>query len=139
MLTAKEERFLRRVSSRHRYTIIIGFALSLAGGLYGIWGVQQLDPERAPTPYEAFDRPIAQLAFLAARYQERLRQVEPQTEREERLLTELRAQTDMTVRFLLALFRFMFASMVVTAGVIFIAVGFTEKQFLDIMRKLRHE
>lgn len=137
MLTKKEEHFLQRASSRHRYAIVTGFALCFAGGLYGVWGVQQLDPEHAPRPHEAFDRPIARLALLIVGYQERLSQLEPQTEREETLLTHLKAQTDTTVRLILMLFRFLFASMVMTAGVVFLAVGLTQKQLLGIMEKLR--
>ncbi|MFQ5931216.1 MAG: hypothetical protein ACE5MM_02290 [Nitrospiraceae bacterium] len=137
MLTEKDKRFLQRASTRYRYAVIIGFALALAGGLYGIWGVQQLDPDRAPNPGEAFDRPIAQLAILAARYEEWLNQVEPQTEREETLLKQLEVQTDMIVRVFLALFRFLFASMIITAGVVFIAIGLTQKQFLDIIKKVQ--
>lgn len=137
MLTEKDKRVLQRTSTQYRYAIIIGFALALAGGLYGIWGVQQLDPGRAPNPGEAFDRPIARLALLAARYQERLTQIAPETEREEKLLEQLKVQTDILVRLFLAFFRFLFASMVVTAGVVFIAVGLTQKQFLDIIKKVQ--
>jgi hypothetical protein len=137
MLTEKDKRFLQRASTRYRYVIIIGMGLALAGGLYGIWSVQQLDPDRAPNPAEAFDRPIARLALLAARYQERLDQVEPHTEREEALLEQLKFQTDMTVRLFLAFFRFLFASMLATAGVVFIAVGLTQKQFLGIIKKVQ--
>ncbi len=128
---------MRRASSRYRYALIIGFVLAMAGGLYGIWGVQQLDPERAPDPVEAFDRPIAQLALLAARYKERLDQVQPQTDREETLLKALKDHTHMIVRLFLTLFRFLLASMVITAGAVFIAVGLTQKQFLDIISKVR--
>lgn len=136
MRMKKEEHFLQRASSRHRYAIITGFALCFAGGLYGVWGVQQLDPEHAPQPHEAFDRPIARLALLTLGYQERLSQLQPKTEREETLLTHLKAQTDTTIRLILMLFRFLFASMVMTAGAVFLAVGLTQKQFLDIMEKL---
>ena len=137
MLTEKDKRFLQRASTRYRYAAIIGFALTLAGGLYGIWGVQQLDPDRAPNPGEAFDRPIAQLAILAASYEEWLNQVEPATEREETLLKQVKFQADMTVRVFLALFRFLLASMVITAGVVFTAIGLTQKQFLDIIKKVQ--
>jgi Na+/melibiose symporter-like transporter len=77
------------------------------------------------------------LALLTLGYQERLSQLEPQTEREETLLTHLKAQTDTTIRLILMLFRLLFASMVMTAGVVFLSVGLTQKQFLDIMEKLR--
>ena len=137
MLTKKEQLFLQHASSRYRYAIVAGFALCFAGGLYGVWAVQQMDPERAPDPDRAFDRPIARLALVAAGYQERLSQVEPQSEREETLLAHLSTQTDTTVRLILLLIRFMFASMVMTAGVFFLAVGLTQKQFLDIAGKLQ--
>lgn len=137
MLTKKEEHFLQRASSRHSYAIVTGFALCFAGGLYGVWGVQQMDPERAPRPHEAFDRPIARLALLTVGYQERLSQLEPQTEREGTFLTHLKAQTDTIVRLMLMLFRFMFASMMMAAGAIFLSVGLTQKQFLHIIGKLR--
>lgn len=137
MLTEKDKRFLQQASTRYRYAVIIGFALALAGGLYGIWGVQQLDPDRAPHPGEAFDRPIARLAILAARSEEWLNRVEPQTEREETLVKQLKFYTDMTVRVFLALFRFLFASMIMTVGAVFIAIGLTQKQFLDIIKKVQ--
>ncbi len=137
MLTKEDEHFLQRVIPRHRYAIIAGFALCFAGGLYGVWGVEQLDPERAPHPHEAFDRPIARLALLAADYQERLSQFEPQTEREETLLTHLKAQTDSGVRLILMVFRFLFANLVMTAGMILLTVGLTQKQFLGIVGKFR--
>lgn len=137
MLTAKDKQILQRASTRYHYAIAIGFALALAGGLYGIWGVQQLDPDRAPNPGEAFDRPIAQLAILAARYEEQLDRIEPQTAREDTLLKQLKVQTDTIVRLFLALFRVLFASMIITAGVVLIAVGLTQKQFLDIIKKVQ--
>ena len=137
MLTEKDKRFLERASTRYRHAVIIGFALALAGGLYGIWGIQQLDPDRAPNPSEAFDRPIARLAILAARYEKWLNQVEPQTEREETLVEQLKFYSDMTVRVFLALFRFLLASMIMTAGVVFVAIGLTQKQFLDIIKKVQ--
>ncbi|MFQ5848320.1 MAG: hypothetical protein ACE5IQ_11710 [Candidatus Methylomirabilales bacterium] len=137
MLTETEERFVQRVSSRHRYTIVAGIALFVVGGLYAIWGVQQLDPKRAPNPQAAFDRPIARLALLAADYRERLDRGEPQTAREETLLTQLKTQTDMTVRLVLVLLRFLLGSMVFTGGVIVFAVGLTQRQFLGIIGKRR--
>lgn len=137
MLTKQELHFLQRASSRYRYAIITGIALCVVGGLYGVWGVQQMDPERVPRPYEAFDRPIARLALVAAGYEKRLSQVEPQNEREDTLLAHLKTQTDTTVRLILVLIRFMFASMVMTAGVFFLAVGLTQKQFLGIVGKLQ--
>lgn len=137
MLTEKDKRFLQRSSARYRYAIIIGFAFALAGGLYGVWSVKQLDPERAPNPGEAFDRPIAQLAILAAPYEERLNEIEPHTEREEILLKELKARSDMTIRSFLMLFRIIFVNLVLTVGVVLIAVGLTQKQFLDIIKKVR--
>lgn len=137
MLTKKEELFLQHVSSKHRYTIITGFVLCFAGGLYGVWAVQQMDPGRAPDPHSAFDRPIARLALLAAGYQERLSELEPQSERERTLLTHLKAQTDASVRLMLMLARFMLASMLMTVGVVFLTIGLTQKQFLDIIGKLQ--
>lgn len=137
MLTEKERRFLDGLSSRHRYTLIAGIALFCVGGLYAIWSVQQLDPERAPIPHEAFDRPIARLALLAANYQEWVKEFTPQNEREKTLLKELKAQADLTVRLMLALLRFALGSMVITAGVILFTLGLTQRQFLRIARKLR--
>lgn len=137
MLTKKEEGFVQRASSRYRHAIITGFALCFVGGLYGVWGIQQLDPERAPHPHEAFDRPIARLALIAAGYQERLSQFEPQTEREATLVTHLKTQTDTAVRLILMLFRLMFTSVVMTAGAVLLTVGLTQKSFLGIIGKLR--
>ncbi len=109
----------------------------MAGGLYGVWNVKQLDPKRAPNPGEAFDRPIAKLAILAAPYEERLNDIEPQTEREEILLKELKAYIDITVRSFLILFRIIFVNLVLTVAVVLIAVGLTQKQFFDIIKKVQ--
>jgi hypothetical protein len=138
MLTQKQEQFLHRASSRYRHAIVIGLVLCVAGGFYGLWAVQQMDPARVPHPDKAWDRPMARLALLAAESQERMDRFRPQTEREESLLRHLKTQTDATVRLILLLFRFVFASTVVTAGVVLLAVGLTQKQFLDITGKLRN-
>ncbi len=135
-LTEREGRFLRAARARQRYLLIAGLLLVLAGGSYAYWGVKQAQDERAGVEQAGFDRPIARLAGLLARYRARLDQVQPDTRLEKRLLSELKAQTDLFARWVVLTFRALLGFVVVGVGVALVAVALTERQYLSIAEKL---
>ena len=77
--------------------------------------------------------PLARLALLFAPYHERLRQAEPETEAERILLGELDEQTTLTARLLVLLIRILFASLVLTSGLILVASGLGNRRLLAIL------
>ena len=73
------------------------------------------------------------MALLFAPYHERLRQAEPETEAERILLGELDEQTTLTARLLVLLIRILFASLVLTSGLILLSSGLGNRRLLAIL------
>jgi hypothetical protein len=125
MLSDREHGYLKRLRWRRRAAIAFGLLLTTAGGLYAIWGAGQfqadlgieVSQERSVATWD----PLARLALLFAPYHERLREAEPETEAERILIGELGEQTTLTARLVVLLIRILFASLVLTAGLILLS------------------
>ena len=130
------DRFLK-VASHHLRAMLVGFVLFLVGGLYAIWGFQQIDPEKAPSLEDAFDRPIARLAQVSAPSRERLRALEASTELEEKLIEELDQSIDTVIRLFVFILRFSIANLILVMGLILITFGLTSRQFVGIVHKMQ--
>ena len=137
MLDDRERGYLRRFRWRRRTAIAMGLLLSLAGGLYAIWGAGQfrsdLGIEAGQEQSVASWDPLASLALLFAPYHERLREAEPETEAERILLVELDEQTTLNARLLVLLIRILFASLFLTTGLILISSGLGNRRLLAIV------
>jgi hypothetical protein len=137
MLNDRERSYLRGFRWRRRAAVGMGLLLTLAGGFYAIWGAGQfrsdlsieVSQERSVAAWD----PLARLALLFAPYHERLRQAEPETEAERILLGELDEQTTLTARLLVLLVRILFASLVLTSGLILVSSGLGSRRLLAIL------
>ena len=140
MIGEREHSYLRGLRWRRRAALAIGLILTLAGGSYALWGAGQfrseLGLEVTREPSAASWDPLARIALLFAPYQERLRAAEPETEAERTLLKELDEQTTLTSQLLVLLVRFLFASLVLTGGLILFASGMGTKRLLTILDSL---
>jgi hypothetical protein len=141
MLSEREDSYLKRLRWRKPAAIAVGLLLTLAGGIYAIWGAGQLQSsldtevrEEQPAPTRD---PIARLALLFAPYHERLREVRPETETERILLEELPEQTTLTAQLLVLLVRFLFASLVFTTGLILLSYGLANRRLLAIVESIQ--
>jgi hypothetical protein len=125
MLSDHEHGYLRRLRWRRRAAITMGLLLTAAGGLYAIWGAGEFRArlgtedreERSASPRD----PVARLARLFAPYHERLAEAEPETDTERILIEELDEQTTLAAQLLVLLVRFLFASLVLTTGLILLS------------------
>jgi hypothetical protein len=137
MLSDRERRYLRGLRWRRRAAIALGLLLALAGGSYGIWGAEQFRLAMGDQVDEARSSvtrdPLANLALLFAPYQQRLRQAEPETEAERILLEELDERTTLSAQLVVLLFRFLFASLVLTTGLILLSTGTGTRRLLAIL------
>jgi hypothetical protein len=137
MLDDSERSYLRGFRWRRRTAIAMGLLLTLAGGFYAIWGAGQfrsdlgieVSQERSVAAWD----PLAHMALLFAPYHERLRQAEPETEAERILLGELDEQATLTARLLVLLVRILFASLVLTIGLILVSSGLGNRRLLAIV------
>ena len=137
MLSDRERRYLGKLRGRRRAAIAVGLILTLCGGLYAIWGVGQLrssfgEEGNAAQLASSWD-PLARLALVFAPYHERLREAEPETETEQVLLEELDAQTTLSAQLLVLLIRFLFASLLLTVGLILLTSGLGDRRLLVIL------
>jgi hypothetical protein len=80
--------------------------------------------------------PVARLGLLFAPYQKRLGELETETETERILLRELDEQTRLAAQLLVLLVRILFASLVVTVGMILFASGWSNHRVLSILDTL---
>jgi hypothetical protein len=137
MLNDREHSYLRGFRWRRRAAIAMGLLLTLAGGFYGIWGAGQfrsrLGTEVSEEQSASMRDPVARLALLFAPYHERLRELEPETETERILLEELDERTTLTAQLLVLLVRFLFASLVLTTGLILFSNGLGTRRLLAIL------
>jgi len=140
MLDDRDRRYLRRLRWRGRAAIGVGLLLTLAGGCYALWGAAQfrsnlaseVDRERWVAAWD----PPTRLALLFAPYHERLEEAEPETESERLLLEELDEQTALAAGLLVLLIRFLFASLVLTVGLILLASAGPNRRLLSILDSL---
>jgi hypothetical protein len=79
------------------------------------------------------------VALLFAPYQQRLKEAEPETEAEGILLRELDEQTTLTTQLLVLLVRFLFASLILTTGLILITSSQANRQLLNILDTLLNQ
>jgi hypothetical protein len=143
MLNDREQSYLRRFRWWRRVAIAMGMLLALAGGAYAIWGAAQfrsdlgieVNRERSVAAWD----PLARLALLFAPYQERLREAEPETDSERMLLEELDEQTALSAGLLVLLVRILFASAVLTTGLILISSGLANRRLLAILDSVLEE
>jgi hypothetical protein len=137
MLSEREHSYLQRFRWRRRTAIAVGLLLTLAGGLYAIWGAGQfrsrLGAEVREEQSASMRDPVARLALLFAPYHERLREAQPATETERILLEELDEQTTLAAQLLVLLVRFLFASLVLTTGLILFSNGLGTRRLLAIL------
>lgn len=117
-----------RARPRRRALTLLGLALVLAGGSYALWGVKQLTREPSGADGAGFDRPVARLETLGRARREALDRVRVETALERRLLSELRAEMDVTARLSVMTIRVLLGSALVTAGVVTITVALTEQR-----------
>jgi hypothetical protein len=143
MLSDREHSYLRGLRWRRRAAVVVGLILTLAGGSYAIWGAGEfraairsgVDTE----PSAATRDPLASLALLFAPYHERLRQAKPETEAERILLEELDERTTLSAQLVVLLFRFLFASLVLTSGLILFSNGLGTRRLLAILDSVLEE
>jgi hypothetical protein len=137
MLSDREQSYLRRFRWWRRAAIAMGLLLTLVGGCYALWGAGQFrsglgidgSRERSAATWD----PLARMALLFAPYQERLREAEPETDAERTLLEELDEQTTLASGLLVLLIRILFASLVLTSGLILVSSGLANRRLLAIL------
>lgn len=140
MLSDREQSYLRGLRWRRRAAIVVGLLLIAIGSSYGIWGAGQLrsrlDVEVAEVRSAPTWDPLAKLALVFAPYQDRLSEAVPETEAERVLLAELAEQTALSAQLVVLLFRYLFASLVLTAGFILLSSGIGTRRLLSILDSL---
>jgi len=137
VLTEREQRWLARIGRRHLPALILGLACFVTGSVYMMWATERLHSTPAAEEAEAFDWPVARMARLVARQQERLERVEPRTALERSLLEELRAQTDANGRLLVLVLRLLFGMLALGAGLALLASAVAQRRLLRVITKLR--
>ena len=143
MVDDRERRYVRGLRWRRRAALALGLVLTIAGGSYAFWGAGQfrseLGIETGRERSVASWDPLARLALLFAPYHERLREAEPETETESILLEELDEQTTLTTQLLVLLVRFLFASVLLTSGLILVSSGLRNRRLLAIVDSVLEE
>lgn len=137
MLSERDHGYLRRIRGRRYTAIAVGVLLTVSGAFYAIWGAGQFRERLAdPAPAElsvAPRDPIARLARLFAPYHERLQEARPETEAERILIEELDGQTTLAAQLLVLLVRFLFASLVLTTGLILVSNALVTGRLLSML------
>ena len=136
MLHDRDARTLSRLRTLQRPTLVAGALLFLLGAGYMLWSVDRLHGTPVVAERDAFDRPIAALARLAAAADERLGRVQPMTPLETSLLDDLRTRTETTGRLALLVLRLLVGSVIVTAGLALLATALAQRPLLGILRRL---
>ena len=136
-LDARQERYLASVVGHQRRVRVVGLVLALAGATYVAWGVLQFDPARDPTGERAFDRPIAQVGELLARYRAALQRLPTDTPSEAFLMSELESQTRVTASVAVVLLRIFVGTLVLVAGLICLTVSVERARLLALIATLR--
>lgn len=132
-----DRRTVNGLQRRNRGAIAVGLLLALGGGLYGVWGAGEfrsgLTTEIRESRTLSTRDPVARLGLLFAPYQERLGELEPETETERILLRELDEQTRLAAQLLVLLVRVLFASLVMTVGMILFSSGWSQQRALALV------
>lgn len=136
-LDERQERHLARVLRHQRPVQVIGLALALAGAAYVTWGIGQFDPRGDPTGAHAFDRPIARVGQLLARYRAALLQLPTDTPSEAFLMSELQSQTRVTASVAVVLLRIFVGTLVLVAGLFCLTVSVERARLLAMIATLR--
>lgn len=136
-LDSRQEGYLGRVLRGQRRVQIAGILLALAGTAYVVFGVYHFHPARDPTAEHSFDRPVAQVGQLLARYRAALRNLPTQTIQEEFLMSELDSQTRITAAVAVMLLRMFVGSLVLVGGLICLTVSVERHRLLALIATLR--
>ncbi len=136
-LDARQERYLGRVLRAQRRVQIAGILLALAGTGYVLFGVYHFHPARDPTAERSFDRPIAQVGQLLARYRAALRNLPSTTLQEQFLMSELHSQTRITASVAVLLLRIFVGTLIGVGGLICITVSVERHRLLALIATLR--
>jgi hypothetical protein len=136
-LDERQERHLARVIRHQRPVQVIGLVLALAGAAYVTWGVAQFDPRGDPTGERAFDRPIAQVGQLLARYRAALNRLPTDTPSEAFLMSELQSQTRVTASVAVVLLRILVGTLVLVSGLFCLTVSVERARLLAMIAALR--
>ncbi len=136
MLHPRDARYLRSLRWRQPLSILLGFALVVAGASYGIWAGTRLQSP-GPEPLARLD-PVQRLERLFSPYLERLEEVEVETAREEDLLQELAAHSQATSRIVLFSVRFLLANVLATLGLILLTAALAGRRLRAIAERLQH-
>ncbi len=137
-LDGRQERYVARVSANQRRVQLAGVVLALTGAAYLTWGVLQFDPRRDSTGERAFDRPIAQVGQLLARYRTALRRLPADTPEEAFLMSELNSQTRVTASVAVVLLRIFVGTLVLVGGLICLTVSVERGRLLALIATLRN-
>lgn len=114
---------------------MIGLVLVAAGLAYLGWAALRFDGGLAGEA-TAFDWPVARAALLVATRRAELDAMEPATAREAWLVTELKAQTDVTAQLLLLVIRVLLASSLVLVGGMMVAAADAQRPLLRVIDRL---
>jgi uncharacterized membrane protein YidH (DUF202 family) len=134
-LREQDARLLRRTRHRRRPALAIGVLLVAVGLAYLGWAALRFEWGLAGEA-TAFDRPVAGVAQLVAKRRAELDAMEATTPRETWLLTELKAQTDVSVRLLLLVIRVLLASALVLVGGLLLAAADAQRPLLRLIDRL---
>ena len=133
---SEQDRKLLKLSSKFSSFIFIGFTLFTIGGMYIIWGAQQLDPQKFPNIDEAFDKPIVQFASFGRPYQDWLDELQTTTPLEEDLISRLKSARDVNIRMALFIMRLLCGSFFLVLGLIFLTTGLISGQYHQLFNRL---
>ena len=122
---SKEFQDLKRSAKRWVRAIVFGMILTLGGGAYSIWGIQQMNPN-APINYQDPFGKIIQKAIPVYEWEK----FESTTELEERLLAHAVYSDQMTIRLVLVILRLVAGLSFLTLGIALLVFGLTVRQFL---------
>lgn len=125
-------RLRRGLHARQSAALLLGLLLVGAGAGYGVWGAWRF---RAPAPPPLLD-PAARLAGLFAPTEARLAILVPETEREERLVEELRSQARTLSALVVLLARVLLAQTVFTTGIVMLVYGLSRRRTLALLDAL---
>jgi hypothetical protein len=125
-------RLRRGLHARQSAALLLGLLLLGAGASYGAWGAWRF---RVPAPPPRLD-PAARLAGLFAPTEARLAILVPETEREERLVEELRSQARTLSALVVLLARVLLAQAVFTTGVVMLVYGLSRRRTLALLDAL---
>jgi hypothetical protein len=132
MMPQALERLRRTLHARRAAALLLGLLLIGSGAGYGTWGAWRF---HAPAPAPRLD-PAARLARLFAPNEEQLATLRAETEREERLVEELRSQARTLSALVVLLARVLLAQLLFTTGVVMLVYGLSRRRTLALVDAL---